>query len=106
VTVTDPTNFTVDTQGGEIAPNGLKLTIPVRFTRYNSLTAVHVADNGAGQLVTLEQRVAVNDSTLAIVGGQVVGTVIYATGVCAITAEIQATYAWWGGNAWVAASSA
>jgi hypothetical protein len=106
--VADYTNFTLDTDGGEIAPNGLRLTIPVRFTRVNSLTSVQVADNGLGQLITLEQKVTAGPDVLRITGGQVIGTVVYATGACSITEEMTATYDWWSvsGRMWVAASQA
>jgi hypothetical protein len=109
VTVTDLGDIQLDTDGAEIAPKGLKMMIPIRWDHYtDALGVLSVADNGVGQIVTLEQKQALGNVIMSITGGQVVGTVNYATATVAITAlSILATYNWWAnGNAWVGASTA
>jgi hypothetical protein len=106
VTVTDLGDFQLDTGGAAIAPKGLKMTIPVRWLRYsNDLGVLSVADNGAGVIVTLEQKQTIGGVVMWIPGGQQIGTVVYATATVAITApSIAATYNTWSGHSWVAAS--
>ena len=69
---------------------------------------LRIADNGAGSMVTLDQRTGPygGSMTVYVPGGQVVGTINYGTGVVSLTSGGNGNWSDWNGSAWVPASGA
>jgi len=79
ITVTDPTDIAIPVDTSEIAPKGLRLRAPMQISA-GHVVQVDLADNGLGSVVTLDQAFEAPRGSAWIVGGQVAGTVNYATG--------------------------
>jgi hypothetical protein len=108
VTVTDPADILVPVDGSQIAPKGLRMLAPMQLS-VGTIVQVDLADNGVGDVVTLDQSFTTSRGRAWITGGQVVGTVNYATGQVALNPDgVDYQYYAWSGSAWVirAASAA
>ncbi len=108
ITVTDPTDIAIPVDTSEIATKGLRLRAPMQLSP-GVVVQVDLADNGLGSVVTLDQSFTAPLGNAWIVGGQVAGTVNYATGQVSLSPAgvVYDYYAWnFQNNQWVHAASA
>lgn len=104
ITVGDPTNIILP---HAVAPGSLSMNAYVTVGTDTLIWyLLSIADDGSGNMVTIQQRLSTSHAGVVIPGGQVVGTVNYGTGVVSLTGGQSGNWSEWNGSAWVARSSA